>query len=138
MLRKILLLSIAFSLLATTALATEMIPKDETSWTCVDYSYDYHRQHPDWGFLTISYSDHLFRGMSHMVNYKLANNGTVLLIHDGMCDADYEFGGWYLSGYYFHFWQPNETPVRNYRFIRDNSDLILAEYNITRTDYDTP
>jgi len=56
-----------------------------------------------------------------MVNYKKVNNET-LLIHDGTVNNTFKFIGWENEGYY-HFWG-NETPPRNYIFLRDNRYVI--------------
>ena len=112
------------------AAAVQIIPASEDRWTCVDYSRNFAARNPDWGIVTMA-NDQLFRGGSHMVNYKIdPNNPDMLLIHDGLYNADYNFGGWYSYGFY-HFWLKGETPVRNYIFLRDNSDVILKAYNIT-------
>ena len=111
-----------------------VIPKTQEYWTCVDYSKDFAAHNPEWGIVTMS-NNQLFHGISHMVNYKILDNGHTLLIHDGMQHADYKDSGWYLSQSYYHFWQNDETPVRTYRFLRDNSQIILKAYNISIPTY---
>jgi hypothetical protein len=123
-------LFLALFALVTTASAVQKIPMSRDHWTCTDYSLDYQISHPDFGILTLSHNP-LFRGVSHMVNYKIINNGKTLLIHDGLKNSDYRFDGWYKSDDYYHFWINGEKPVRTYSFLRDNSDIVLKQYDIT-------
>lgn len=90
------------------------------NWTCYDYAKNYTEVNPEWGRVTIS-ENMYFRGTSHLVNYKVLNNDT-LLIHDGMRDSDYILAGWKNGGFY-HFWI-DETPVRNYSIMRDNRAVL--------------
>jgi hypothetical protein len=107
-----------------------VISKSQEYWTCVDYSKNFTERNPEWGMVTLS-DNQLFHGTSHMLNYKILDNGQTLLIHDGMQHADYKDSGWYISQSYYHFWQKDETPARTYKFLRDNRQIILKAYNIT-------
>jgi len=90
----------------------------------LDYSIDYARKHPDWGVVYMS-DNHSFSGVSHAVNYKML--GKFILIHDEMYEWNiyFEFDNRTtdnLYGYsYYKFWNVNETPLRNYRCLKDNS-----------------
>ena len=113
---------------ADTSLHIEPVSKEY--WTCVDYSFDYHQKHPDYGLVSIS-SNQLFRGVSHVVNYKVIDSNGTLLIHDGRYDADYIYGNWWNDQCYYHFWRPDESFVRTYNFLRDNRDFVLSKCNIS-------
>jgi len=97
------------------------VPQEK--WTCYDWSVNFARENPEWGIVTVS--DNMWfnsnAGFSHMVNYQIIDNET-LLIHDGLYKNDYILAGWQLQGYY-HFWV-NETPVRNYIVMQDNRNII--------------
>jgi hypothetical protein len=97
-----------------------IIKASSDSWTCYDYSVDFAKENPDWGVVTIS-NNQLFRGISHMVNYKLLSSER-MAIHDGLLEADYTIVGWQYGNYY-HFWI-NETPKRIYVVIRDNRNDV--------------
>lgn len=114
----ILLTTLSVSL----AYAAQIPPSNsKETMTCYDHSIEYAKKHPGWGCVTIS-TNPLFKGISHMVNYQLLGNGG-LHIHDETCSSDYITYEWYYSGYW-HFWI-NENPVRNYMFLRDNSQLVI-------------
>lgn len=121
-----------WSLTPLTAHAEMQIePASQESWTCVDYSTHYKQENPDWNIMTIS-NHQLFKGISHMVNYKLLGTNGTITIHDGLYDVDYTYSGWWNEiGVYYHFWTPDETPVRNYMFLRDNRNYILSNCNIS-------
>lgn len=53
-----------------------------------------------------------------MVNYQI--DGNDLIIHDGLYQWDYTIYDYKNSGYFFHFWK-DVKPVRNYKFLWDNS-----------------
>ena len=97
-----------------------IIKASSDSWTCYDYSVDFAKENPDWGVVTIS-NNQLFRGISHVVNYKLLSSER-MAIHDGLLEADYTIVGWQYGNYY-HFWI-NETPKRIYVMMRDNRNDV--------------
>jgi hypothetical protein len=106
--------------MVTPASAVTVVEKPKEKWDCVDFSTDFAQKNPDWGIVTISQQAR-FYGQSHMVNYQLNDDGS-LNIHDGLYNNDYVFYNWQVDGYY-HFWL-NEKPVRYYKFLYDNSEII--------------
>lgn len=116
--------AMALVILSTTAAATPyVIPVSKADWTCYDYSVDYHNKHSDWGMVTIG--GRFFKTDSHIVNYKILNNGETLLIHDGLNNAEFPCYAWYKTGQSYHFWVNGEKPVRTYKYLKDNRDVIL-------------
>lgn len=113
---------IFFLLIAPAVTTFDPIRPNKDYWTCYDHSLNYskHNPDPDWGLVTMSTHPY-FRGVPHVVNYKKMNNDS-LLIHDGTINSTYILAGWKNGGYY-HFWG-NETPPRNYKFLRDNRHVI--------------
>ena len=98
-----------------------VVPRDEESYTCYDYSVEYSATHPDWICVTMS-QNQWFRGVTHMVNCKLDSDGS-LMIHDGLLKSDYTLYGWEDYQYY-HFWY-DKTPIRNYVVMQDNTKEFL-------------
>lgn len=85
-----------------------------------DSAVNYQNEHPDWKCVTMS--DHqLFKGISTIVNYKFIDGE--LHIHDAYTNEDYTIGDWQAYTNY-HFWI-NESPVRYYKFLIDNSEEVL-------------
>lgn len=114
----------ALFILTTAAAATpHVIPTSKDKWTCYDYAVDYHKKNSDWGMVTIG--GPFFKTNSHIVNYKVLNNGETLLIHDGLNNAEFPCYAWYKTGQSYHFFVNGEQPVRNYKYIRDNRNVIL-------------
>lgn len=101
------------------------VRSNKEAWTCYDYSLNFSENNPDWGIVCIS-NNRYFKGFSHMVNYKLLDNGS-LLIHDGLYKSDYDFTGWECVGHYHFF--INEPPRRYYKWLFDNRETILSDYN---------
>jgi len=98
---------------------------NQAGWVCYDYAIDYARDNPEWGVVTIS-NNRYFYGVSHMVNYNISNGDLILLdihaktievmpleyVHEGMLGFNPAF---------YHVWDANCTPLRNYRLLMDNS-----------------
>lgn len=117
----ILLLALLIALIALFAQpgsAVRIIPKEEAYYDCYDWSIKYNKENPEWGIVTMS-DNRLFKGTSHMVNYRLANNG--LRIHDGLYGIDYTIDDYRVAKKYFRFWRADEVPVRHYKFLRANA-----------------
>ena len=104
-------------------------------WTCYDYAIDYARDHPEYGIVTVS-TNPCFKGISHMLNYKV-ENGTIHF-YDPTWTANnnqtYEYyvnvdtrkiENPYFEICYYKFWSVNQTPLRNYRSLQDNSEEWL-------------
>jgi hypothetical protein len=115
MLRK-LLLSVILIFLLINPVSAVTIRENKEAWTCYDYSIDYYKSNPDFPPVTIS-DNQYFKGVSHMVNGKLEGNN--LIVHDGLYELDYIMYD-YKNYYFCHFWY-NTKPVRNYKFLWDNS-----------------
>jgi len=103
---------------------------NKSAWVCYDYSINYAREHPEWGVVTMSDNPN-FYGISHMVNYKIVN-GT-MLIHDEMNDYNCYFrfdnrttNNPYYEQTYYKFYTVNETPLRNYKYMVDNSETFFT------------
>jgi hypothetical protein len=103
---------------------------NEDSWVCYDYSIDYSRKNPEWGIVTMS-GNRCFKGISHMVNYKMVNDS--MFIHDEMYGYDCHFrfdnrtiDNPYYKYTFYHFYDINETPLRNYRYMLDNSETYFV------------
>jgi len=96
--------------------AEPVIRENKERWVCYDHSVNYEKLNPEWDCVTISQNQY-FRGISHMVNYKLDRDN--LTIHDEFNNINYTIPNYKTSGYYFHFWR-NDTPVRNYKIMRCN------------------
>jgi hypothetical protein len=103
---------------------------DKSTWVCYDYSIDYSRNHPEWKIVTMS-GNSGFRGVSHMVNYKMV--GDFMLIHDEMYGNNLYFrydrrttDNPYYEEAYYHFYDVNETPLRMYMYMADNSETFFA------------
>lgn len=104
---------------------------DEDMWSCYDYSINYARDNPEWGVVTLS-NNPCFYGVSHCVNWKI--DGGELCIYDVMYDvrSTYpidreslkECNGCFDNCYY-KFWSADETPLRNYKRLYDNSQEWL-------------
>ena len=106
---------------STVSASFDPIRPDVDTWTCYDHSLDYAKNNPEWGVLTIS--DHrFFQGQSHMVNFLIEDN--VMYIHDGLYDIDYTYSNYQLAPEYFHFWDNDEIPKRNYYYLIDNRDVV--------------
>ena len=93
-------------------------------WTCYDYSVDFEKNNPVWGTVTIS-KNARFQGKSHMVNYYFYDN-TTMIVYDGLIDNISWINNWQWDYNYYHFWL-NNTPVRNYKYLLDNRDVISYE-----------
>jgi hypothetical protein len=117
-----ILAGLIMSVLVTPAGAVSIIPVTEDKWTCYDYSVNFAKENPEWGIVSMS-TNMWFKGTSHMVNYKIIDGGDSLLIHDGLYRTEYEIYNFRYAGYY-HFCFKNETPVRYYRVMRDNSGMV--------------
>jgi hypothetical protein len=115
MLRKLLLLGIIILLSINPSSAVE-IRENKEAWTCYDNSINYEKLN-GWDCVTISENQY-FKGVSHMVNYQL--EGENLIIHDELYKMDYTIYDYKNSGLFFHFWF-DVKPVRNYKFLWDNS-----------------
>lgn len=103
------------------------VREDVEAWVCYDYSIDYARNNPEWGVVTVSNNPH-FYGLSHMVNYKIADDEIYFYDsqHNIKCSFDIENDYLTESNYwfhpaYYHFWSTDETPMRNYRRLQENS-----------------
>lgn len=90
-------------------------------WTCYDYSVDFEKNNPDRDCVTIS-NHRFFYGISHMVNYQIYDN-TTMIVYDGLLDNMYYINNWQWDMDYYHFWL-NSTPWRNYRYLLDNSEVV--------------
>lgn len=121
MLRKLPLLVIIILSLINPVQAVE-IKENRASWVCYDWSTWYNSENPEWKIVTIS-EHRYFYGVSHMVNYQL--EGENLIIHDEFYKLDYTIYDFKNSGLYFHFWEEGQTPVRNYKFLWDNSHILF-------------
>lgn len=113
----VLLLFVAVAEGAPDKNEARIIPVGEEDYTCYDYSVQYAKNDSSWGIVTIG-NNQLFKGVSHMVNYKHA--GKNLLIHDGLYKLDYVIHDYKNTKQYFHFWERNQTPCRVYRFLQPN------------------
>lgn len=108
---------------------------DVDSWTCVDHAINYARENPEWGVVTVS-SNPNFKGRSHMVNYHIVDGE--LHIYDAtqnlrmdFCDTESAREGNIQFNYaYYHIWDLNETPKRNYRVLKDNIGEYYPNENI--------
>ncbi len=114
----VLLIFLIGSVSSTSAI--EVVPSKKLQ-TCYDYAVNYSMTNPDWGLVVIS-RNQLFRGPSHMVNYKVLPDGD-LLIHDESIKKYYVMHEWRNSNLFYHFLL-GERPVRNYIVLKDNSNLI--------------
>jgi len=112
-------------LLISSASAVQIIPADDRDRTCYECSIEYAQLHPDYGVVTMAYNQY-FLGSVHMVNYKVADNKS-LLIHDGYWDSDYILNNWLEDERFMHFWL-NETPARSCKYLYDNK---IELYNNT-------
>jgi len=98
---------------------------DPTTWTCYDASIDFARENPDWGVVTVS-NNPVFRGVSHIVNYQFRDEELYLYdatqnLQMGFCDKESaRVDNIQFEHAYYHIWQDNETPLRNYRVLKDN------------------
>ena len=90
-------------------------------WTCYDYSVDFEKNNPVWDCVTIS-NHRFFYGVSHMVNYRMYDN-TTIIIYDGLLDNMYYINNWQWDYDYYHFWLDG-TPWRNYRYLLDNREVV--------------
>ncbi|HEY5140877.1 MAG TPA: hypothetical protein VIJ25_16410, partial [Methylococcales bacterium] len=73
--------------MTTVSAATPQVtPADKASWTCYDYAVDFAANNPGWGIFTRGdpSGGPEFKANSHMMNYKVLDNGKTLLIHDEM------------------------------------------------------
>lgn len=110
------------------------VRENRDSWTCVDVAINYSRANEDWGVVTVA-GNPKFTGVSHMLNWQVIDGVLVLkdcsqpgisLSWDIPQDTDTRHG--YEYDYtYFHFWQRDETPLRNYRLLKDNLDEYYGE-----------
>jgi hypothetical protein len=92
------------------------------SWTCYDHSLNYANENPDWEILTLSTS-RFFYGSCHNVNYKI--DGDKLIITDVSNHCNYTINNFqYNDRQYYHFWI-DEYPIRNWRFLRDNRNVVM-------------
>ena len=87
-------------------------------WTCYDYSIEFEKNNPDWDCVTIG-KHRFFYGTSHMVNYQFYTD-TQIIVYDSLFDNMYLINNWRWDYDYYHFWL-GDTPLRNYRFLLDNS-----------------
>lgn len=92
-------------------------------WDCVDYSVDFIKDNPEWGIVTIS-KNARFQGRSHMVNYQFYDT-TTMIVYDGLLDNLYYVCNWQWDMDYYHFWIDGSQPVRNYRYLLDNRDVVM-------------
>ena len=92
-------------------------------WTCYDYSVDFAKNNPEWKIVTISKTQN-FCPKSHMINYQFYDNIT-MIVYDGLLDNLYYINGWQYDYDYYHFWVDGSQPVRNYRFLVDNRDVVM-------------
>ncbi len=120
--KNIVCIALAALLLISPASAFDIVREDRDSWVCVDYAVDYARNNPGWGVVSISNHPY-FTGVSHMVNYRIIDNET-MLIHDEMYNAEFEVHNWQFSGEYYHFWI-DEPIKRNYKRLLDNRELVM-------------
>lgn len=103
---------------------------NEEDWVCYDYSINYARENPEWGIVTMS-GNSAFRGISHMVNYKIVDS--VMYIHDEMNGYNCYFrfderttDNPYYNQTYYKFYGVNETPERVYKVMVDNSETFFT------------
>lgn len=121
--KKLVLIGLALMMLIAPANASfDVIRPNKDSWVRVDYAVDFARNNPGWGIVSISYNP-CFYGVSHMVNYRILDNETIL-IHDEMHNAEFEVHNWFLDGQYYHFWI-DEPIKRNYKRLLDNRELVM-------------
>lgn len=99
------------------------------SWVCYDYAINYARENPEWGVVAIS-NNPCFYGIAHMVNYKIENN--TLQMYDSQYNVRFhteldtnlncmKIGNAWFAPSYYKFWSVDETPLRNYKRLQDNS-----------------
>lgn len=137
MMKKQLLIFIILVIISTSltsATSFDIVRPDKNSWVCVDYAVSYTRDNPEYGIVTISTHPY-FRGVSHMVNYKIDQANKTLIIHDDMLSVDFNVSydsdiiGLPYVGYtecaYFHFWLSDEQIKRNYILLKDNREEVL-------------
>ena len=123
----LLLFSVGGALGATTSEYVESLEKTVNRsdrvdyWNCYDYSVDFEKNNPEWDCVTIS-KHRLFYGRSHMVNYLMYDN-TTMIVYDGLLDNLYYINNWQWDTEYYHFWL-DSTPWRNYRYLLDNRGVI--------------
>ena len=99
-----------------------IVPRTEDSYVCYDYSVNFMQHNPDWGCVTMS-DQRFFYGVSHMVNFKIGDNNSID-IHDGMWGLNYTIENIHNNTRYYHFWPKNSTPIRTYKFLRDNRNEL--------------
>lgn len=110
-----------FLLIIPTSGAFNPMRSNKEAWTCYDHALNFSNHNPDWGLVGMS-DNKLFRGETHLVNYKLLDNNTIL-IHDEVYGSEYDLTGWQNSGFYHFF--INETPRRYYKWLIDNRELAI-------------
>lgn len=120
--KNIIYIAFAALLLISPASAFDIVRPDKEAWVCVDYAVDFATNNPGWGIVSISNHPH-FTGVSHMVNYRILDNETIL-IHDEMYNAEFEVCNLHLDGQYYHFWI-DEPIKRNYKRLLDNRELVM-------------
>jgi hypothetical protein len=105
-----------YLLLASPVSAVE-IRENPLAWTCYDISTTFENNNPEWDCVTIG-TDQYFKRNSHMVNYQI--DGKNLEIYDGFYLIAYTIYDYQNTSEFYHFWHES-TPVRNYKFLWDNS-----------------
>ena len=73
----------------------------------------------------------LFKGSNHLVNYKITDEG-YLLIHDEAFMIECTVSEWeYDCGptNYYRFYINNETPTRHYRYLLPNAEEVYRRFN---------
>lgn len=103
------------------------VRQDVDAWTCYDTAINYAREHPEWGVCMVS-GNPVFRGVSHYVNWRIVDGELIILdmsnspaiISYRFQDNTYARIGYDYRYTYYHIWDLDETPLRNYRVLRDN------------------
>lgn len=131
----------------------DIVQTDEGSWNCVDVAVNYSRHNPEWGFVTISPNAN-FRGVSHLINYKIVDDEivfydagfktTALVPIDIALDEvrmDYHdlhpsaFGHEWNNAIYLHFSENESDVVRSYMVLFDNrEDFLKYDENVAEID----
>ena len=111
-------------IIPSSASSFDPVRPDKDTWTCYDHSIDYANNHDEWEVLTISHHRY-FQGQSHMVNYRI--EGNTMYIHDELYDIDMVYHNFKHAPEFFHFWNSDEIPKRNYYYLIDNRDVVINE-----------